>query len=158
MMPLSNEIRDEMIAIRRRFLEMLVPLQTSEEGRGDAGSEEELLRRALWRAARELDKLLNEGQLPGDLDLTKDDPGTRRLLQELVVRDHFCIRLLEDEGDIDTPRHSPEECGLEVYFQHGRWVATWLKLEKDMARPESLSRELLRLERGSDGRLVFTDV
>ena len=156
-MPLSNEIRDELSGMRRRFLEMLVPLQIPEEVR-DPGSEEELLRRTLWGAVRELDKLLNEGQLPGDLDLTANAPRAQQLLYALVVRDHFSVKLLEDEGDIDVPRHTPEECGLEVFFKYGRWFVTWLKLEEDMSRPEALSRELLRIDRGSEGQLVFTEV
>ena len=156
-MPLSNEIRDELSAMRRRFLEMLVPLQTPEEVR-DPESEEELLRRALWRAARELDKLLNEGQLPADLDLMKNDHRAQQLLYASVVREHFSVRLLEDEGDIDVPSHTPEECGLEVFFKYGRWFVTWLKLEEEMSRPEALTRELLRIDRGSDGQLVFTEV
>lgn len=156
-MPLSNEIRNELSAMRRRFLEMLVPLQTPEEVR-DPESEEELLRRALWRAARELEKLLDEGQLPADLDLTKNDPRTQQLLYASVAREQFSVRLLEDEGDIDVPGHTPEECGLEVFFKYGRWFVSWMKLEEDMSQPEALTRELLRIDRGSDGQLVFTEV
>jgi hypothetical protein len=121
-MPRPKEIRNELSGIRRRFLEMLVPLQTREDVQRDPESEEDRLRRALWKAAQELDHLLNEGKLPEDLDLTTNDPSTQRLLYASVVRDHFSVKLLDDEGDVDVPRHTPEECGLQVFFQYGRYA------------------------------------
>lgn len=157
-MPLSQETRDELDAMRRRLLERLVPLQTPESDPGDPAGEQERWRRALWRAARELDSLLGEPSLFADLDLTKDDPAVQERLYELVVQERFSLRLLVDEGDIDIPLYTPEECGLHVFFQYGRWFVTWLKLEEDMSRPEALSRELLRFERDANGQLVFTQV
>jgi len=157
-MPPSKEILDELSDMRWRFLEMLAPLQTRGNAERDPESEEERLRRTLWRAARELDNLFDEGKLPEDLDLTTDDPGTRQLLHEVVVRDHFSVKLLDDEGDIDVPPHTPEESELQVFFQYGRWFVTWLKLEESMNRPEALTRELLRIERSAGGQLVFTEV
>lgn len=157
-MPLSKEIRSELSDMLGRFLEMLVPLQTAEDVQRDPGSEEELLRRALWRAAQELDNLLNEGKLPENLDLTTEDPATQQLLHEVVVRDHFSVKLLDDEGDVDVPLHTPEECGLRVFFQYGRWFVTWMKLEESMNRPEALTRELLRIDRSPEGQLVFAEV
>lgn len=157
-MPLSKEIREELETIRKRFLQMLVPLQTPEDVSRDPASSEERLRRSLWLATRELDALLNESRFPADLDLATDDPGTQQLLYDLVVRDYFSLHLLDDEGDIHIPLYTPEECGLHVYFQHGRWFVTWLKLEEDMDRPEALIRELLHFERDATGRIVFAQV
>lgn len=154
----SKETRDELEAMRRRLLEMLVPLQTPENDQQDPAGEQAQLRRALWRAARELDALLSEPSLFTDLDLTKAGPATQESLYELVVQEYFSLHLLADEGDIHIPIYTPEECGLEVFFQYGRWFVTWLKLEEDTNRPEALSRELLHFERDASGQLVFTQV
>ena len=118
-----------------------MPLQTPEGVSRDPTSDDERLRRILWAVTRELDTLLSEPQVPDDLDLTKDNPATQQTLYALVVRDYFSLHLLDDEGDIDIPRHTPEECGLRVFFEYGRWFVTWLKLEEDMSRPEALTRE-----------------
>ena len=157
-MTLDKEIRDELESRRRRFLELLVPLQTPEGATRDPASDHERLRRILWVVTRELDTLLGDSQVPDDLDLTKDDPATQRTLYALVVRDYFTLHLLDDEGDIHIPRHTPEECGLRVFFEYGRWFVTWLKLEEDMSRPEALTRELLHFERDLNRQLVFTQV
>jgi hypothetical protein len=154
----TREIREELEAVRRRFLEMLAPLQTPEGASRDASTKEECLRRALWAAVKELDPLLTEAQVPTDLDLTKDDPATQKILHGFVVREYFSPHLLDDPGDIHVPDHTPEECELEVFFQLGRWFVTWMKLEEDMDRPEALARELLVFERGKDNRFVFTEV
>lgn len=158
MMPLSKETRGELEAMRRRLLEMLAPLQTPESDQPDPAGDTERLRRALWASARELDTLLGEPPLFADLDLTKNDPDVQEHLYGLVVQEYFTLHLLADEGDIYIPLYTPEECGLEVFFQHGRWFVTWLKLEEDMDRPEALSRELLHFGRDANGQLVFTQV
>jgi hypothetical protein len=154
----TREIREELETARRRFLEMLAPLQTPEGAKRDASTGPERLRCALWAAVKELDPLLAEAQVPPDLDLTKGDPATQRILYDLVVREYFSPHLLADPGDIYVPGHTPEECELEVFFQLGRWFVTWMKLEEDMNRPEALAREVLVFERGKDDRFVFTEV
>lgn len=155
---MTCEIREELEAVRRRFLKLLAPLQTPEGASRDVASDQERLRRALWVAVKELDPLLAEAQIPPDLDLTKDDPATQRILYEFVVREYFSPHLLDDPGDIDIPAYTPEECELRVFFQLGRWFVSWMKLEEDMNRPEALTRELLVFERGTDNRFVFTEV
>lgn len=155
---MTREIREELEAVRRRFLEMLAPLQTPEGASRDASTGQERLRRALWAAVKELDPLLTEAQVPPDLDLTKDDPATQRILHAFVVREYFSPHLLDDPGDVYVPRHTPEDCELEVFFQLGRWFVSWMKLEEDMNRPEALTRELLIFERDKDNRFVFTEV
>ncbi|MFL6293019.1 MAG: hypothetical protein ACJ759_19160 [Thermoanaerobaculia bacterium] len=155
---MTREIREELEAVRRRFLKLLTPLQTPEGASRDASSDQERLRRALWAAVKGLDPLLTEAQVPPDLDLTKDDPATQTILYDFVVREYFSPHLLDDPGDIHVPGHTPEECELRVFFQLGRWFVSWMKLEEDMNRPEGLTRELLVFERGKDNRFVFTEV
>lgn len=149
-MPLPEEIRPELEAMRLRLLEMLVPLQRPEG--------EESLRRGLWAAVRELESLLRDAGVPADLDLTRDDPATRQILLEHVTWEYFQPHALEDPGDIDVPTYTPEECGLRVFFDHGRWFVTWLKLEEDMSQAEAKTRELLVFEKDRHGRLVFAEV
>ena len=155
---MTREIREELEAVRRRFLTLLAPLQTPEGASREPSSNPERLRRALWSAVKELDPLLSEAQVPPDLDLTKDDPATQRILHDFVVREYFSPHVLDDPGDVHMPRNTPEECELQVFFQLGRWFVTWVKLEEDMNRPEALTRELLVFERGKDNRFVFTEV
>ena len=149
-MPLPEEIRTELEAMRLRLLEMLVPLQPPEG--------EESLRRGLWAAARELESLLRDAGVPPGLDLTRDDPATRQILVEHVTWEYFLPHALEDPGDVDVPAYTPEECGLRVFFDHGRWFVTWRKLEEDMSQAEARTRELLVFEKDRHGRLVFTEV
>ncbi len=155
---IDNELRDELESRRRRFLELLVPLQTPEGVTRDPASDHERLRRILWVVTRELDTLLGGSRVPADLDLSKDDPATQQILYALVVRDYFSLHPLDDEGDVHIPLYTPEECGLRVFFEYGRWFVTWLKLEEDMSRPEALTREFLHFERDVNGQLVFAQV
>ena len=149
-MPLPEEIRTELEAMRLRLLELLLPLQRPES--------EESLRQGLWAAARELESLLRDAGVPTDLDLTRDDPATQQILLEHVTWEYFQPHALEDPGDVDVPAYTPEECGLRVFFDHGRWFVTWRKLEEDMTQAEAMTRELLVFEKDRHGRLVFTEV
>lgn len=94
------------------------------------------------------------------LDLSRSDDATRQVLYGLVVKDNFLPQELEDPGDIWVPPYTPEEAGLEIYFQNGRWFATWLKLEEPADLPESERRELLRLEQHPkrSGRLIYNEI
>jgi hypothetical protein len=154
----TREIREELEAVRSRFLNLLASLQPPAGASREAPSDQESLRRALWAAVQELDPLLAEAQVPQDLDLTKDDPATQRILYDFVVREYFSPHLLDDPGDIHVPEHTPEECELRVFFQLGRWFVSWMKLEENMNRPEALTRELLVFDRDKDNWFVFTEV
>ena len=163
-MPLLEETAAELESMRTRLLEMLAPLQRESslpEGQ-DGGSpdplDERVLRHALWSAARALDALLRDEHAPVDFDLDQNDEATRRILYDFVVWDYFVPHPLEDSGDITVPRYRPEECGLRVFFEHGRWFVTWLKLEKDGSQPESKRRELLVFEKDQDGLLFLSEV
>jgi hypothetical protein len=154
----TNEIREELDAVRLRFLKLLEPLQTPEGASRNTSLDPERLRRALWAAVKGLDPLLTEAQVPPDLDLTKDDPATQGILYDFVVREYFSLHLLDDPGDIHVPGYTPEECELQVFFQLGRWFVSWRKLEEDRNRPEALTRELLVFAKDKDNRFVFTEV
>lgn len=94
------------------------------------------------------------------LNLHADSEETRKTLYDLVVRDNFTPKGPEDpEGD-SFPLYTPEEAGLEVFFAHGRWMATWLKLEEPEDLPEAERRELLVLMEAPDepGRLIYRGV
>lgn len=156
-MPLSEPTRNELATLRQHLLEMLLPLQNEDIG-AEGSTERERLRRALWSAVREIDPLLDEGPAPADLDLTNDDAATREILYAFVVREYFSVHLLEDPGDVHIPIYTPEECGLQVFHQHGRWFVTWRKLEEDRSRPEVESRVLLLFKKDQDGRLILAEV
>jgi len=158
--PISEEILAELQAMRSRLLEMLVPLQSAPDdgsaAPGNGATEEDRLRQVLWSAARELDPLFNE--TPTDLDLTKHDPTTEQILYSYAVRQYFTPQLLGDPGDVFIPDYSPEQCGLSVFFQYGRWFVTWMKLEEDTSRPEAECRELLVFEKDEQGALLVRAV
>ncbi len=107
---------------------------------------------ALWEAARVIESVIDGA--PQGLDLTADHPATGEALYEWVVRHHFALRVLDDPGDILISAHTPKESQLRVFFEHGRWFATWIKLEVDESQPESIRRELILFETGEQGELV----
>ena len=92
------------------------------------------------------------------------DPGevAREVLYKLVVQDNFTARPLDpraDQAEVWVPPYTPEEAGLEVFHQHGRWFATWLKLEEPEDAPETQRREVLRLDLDRMPEyLVYTEV
>jgi hypothetical protein len=160
-MPLTEETAAELEGMRMRLLEMLAPLQRegpSPEGKEEDPQDEQVLRQALWSAVRGLEPVLREEHAPVDLDLDQNDEATQRILYGFAVWEYFIPHALEDSGDITVPRYTPEECGLRVFFEHGRWFVTWLKLETDSSQPESSRRELLVFEKDKGGFLVFAEV
>jgi hypothetical protein len=42
--------------------------------------------------------------------------------------------------------YSPDEAGLKVYYELGRWIMTWMRLEVSADIPEEFRRELLLVE------------
>ena len=154
-MPLPTEFAAELEAMRMRLLGMLAPLQRDEDAQD---LDEQVLRQSLWSAARGLDLALSAEHEPADLDLHQNDEATRRILYDFVIWDYFTPRALEDSGDITVPRYTPEECGLRVYFEHGRWFVTWLQIEKASSQPEAERRELLVFDKDENGFLFLADV
>jgi hypothetical protein len=154
-MPLPEETAAELEAMRMRLLEMLAPLQRAEDPQD---LDTEVFRQSLWSAAHSLEPLLREEHAPVNLDLDRNDETTRQILWDFAVWDYFTPHALEDPGDITVPRYMPEECGLRVFFESGRWFVTWLKLGEDSGQPESKRRELLVFEKDEDGLLVLAEV
>jgi hypothetical protein len=94
------------------------------------------------------------------LDLTVESEAVQRLLYDLVVKDNFTAKPLADPGDVWTPAYTPEQAGLEVFFERGRWFAVWRKLEVPEGAPEAERWEVLRLEENPDkpGSIVYLEV
>lgn len=157
-MLIPNDIREELEAVRHRFLRLLVPLQTPEGESGDTLTDPERLRLALWTAVKALDPLLAETQVPPDLDLTSDDPDVQQTIRDFVVREYFSLHLLADPGEVHVPAHTPESCDLQIVFQYGRWFVTWLKVDARTYPTERSARVLLIFEKDQDGRFVLTEV
>jgi hypothetical protein len=79
-------------------------------------------------------------------DLSTENEATRRAIYELVVAESFTCKPLDPPDDVWVPSYTPEQAGLEVVFQWGRWFATWIKLEEPEDRPERERREVLVYE------------
>ena len=148
-MPLTGRTAAELETIRLRLLEILASL-----GQAEASA----LRHSLWSAARALDLQLRETHMPAGIDLDQGDEATQDSLYDFVVWDYFSPRTLEDEGDISVPSHTPEQCGLSVFFEYGRWFVTWVNPEVDSGQPEAIRRELLVFEKDEKGELVLAEV
>ncbi|MES1241650.1 MAG: hypothetical protein ABUT39_08520 [Acidobacteriota bacterium] len=96
--------------------------------------------------------------MPRDLDLGREDPATARQIQDLAVWRFFRPHPSGDPWEILTPAFTPEQSDLKVFYMHGRWFCTWLKLDEDMSRPENDSRELRVVNKEKDERIVFVEV
>ena len=142
-----SAFHSQLEGIRRSLFTMLASLAEA-AARPEAEDEEAQLRQVLWVCVRELDSYLAEP--PPEVDLTVTDAATQQLLYEFVVGVHFTPALTHDPGDVFLPRYSPEEAGLRVYFEKGRWFATWMRLEEDASLPEAERRELVVIERNQD--------
>ncbi|HYN20493.1 MAG TPA: hypothetical protein VE078_06005, partial [Thermoanaerobaculia bacterium] len=118
--------------------------------------EEARMRRSLWACVRELDSYLTEP--PPEVDLTAADSATQQRLYDFVVGVHFTPALTHDPGDVFIPRYTPEEAGLRVYFEKGRWLATWVKLEEDASLSEAERHELVVIDRNEEHGLLLRDV
>lgn len=97
------------------------------------------------------------GRPLGGIDLGQSDDATRRALYELVEKDNFSP---PDHADAWIPPYTAEEAELQVFHLHGRWFATWLKLEEPGDTPEARRRELLLLEEMEEhpGVLIYREV
>lgn len=127
-----HDAKQEMEEFRDKLLGVLIDSENA--GPGDDGADDPL-RRDVWQSVQALDDLLRStrkatGGFEPLPDLTRNDEETRQRLYSLVVKERFSPYLLSDPGEIFLPARGPEEAGLEVYFQHGRWWATWLEGEK----------------------------
>lgn len=156
-MPLTDQTAAELEGMRQRLLEMLVPL-AQERQEGSMPTEDEDLRQALWSAAHALYPLLRDRHVADGIDLNQKDEATGQLLYRFVVFDYFTPRTIEDVGDISVPRHTPEECGLHVFFNYGRWFVTWLYPDRDSSQPEAVRHALFVFDKDANGTLYLTDI
>jgi hypothetical protein len=122
----TDQTREQLLEIlaklqgpRNRLFEMLKPRATAR-----AGAEPTPLDLVLWKSIRDLDAVtgLLRGTLAEALDLTRDDEEMHELLYDLVIEDCFSPQTLDDPGDVFIPPYSPEQAGLKVYFEHGRYA------------------------------------
>jgi hypothetical protein len=84
--------------------------------------------------------------IPPGLDLEVYSEATRRALYDVVVAVHF--RPSADSSPADwVPDYSPDQAGLTVFFLHGRWLASWSRLEEAASDlPPSRRHALVRIQ------------
>jgi hypothetical protein len=87
------------------------------------------------------------------IDLSTYTEPTRRAVYDAVVAIFFSstpeeITAAQAEADPETHTvtYSPDEAGLKVYHELGRWIVTWMRLEVSADIPEEFRRELLLVE------------
>jgi len=153
-MTVNSEILNELATIRQKLFATLVSLGVDKLDAETKGFEASL-RRALWHCVRGLDPLL---RTEPDVDLTKGDTTTQQVLYSYVLRAYFSPQLLGDPGDVFIPDYDADQAALRVFFEHGRWFATWIKLEEPADLPEAERRELLVIDQDKDGALHFCEV
>jgi hypothetical protein len=91
---------------------------------------------------------------PKRIDLSTYTEPTRRAVYDAVVAIFFSstpeeITAAQAEAAPETHTvitYSPDEAGLEVYYELGRWIVTWMRLEVSADIPEEFRRELLLVE------------
>ncbi len=121
------------------------------------------------RAAAEYQPAAPAPQLPAPispprpvrLDLAADEAAMRPVVYALVVLDCFTARKSDEEpGEIWLPPYTPEQAGLEVWKKHGRWYASWRKLEVPDSAPEDERWEVLLIEEDKRlrGNLVYREI
>lgn len=150
-------VLEEMVELHASLMKMLAPMQVR-KGPNATMSTEDKLREFLWSSSREADALLDELLMPKDLALDKEDPATARRIEEFVVWRFFSPHPAGDPWEILMPVFTPEQGDLKVFYMHGRWFCTWLKLDEDMTRPENDARELLVINKEEGDRIVFVEV
>ncbi len=138
--------------MHKQLVEMLIVLRDREGGTRIAEEHE-----SLWNLTRQLDLLLDNARASLDLDLTGSDESVREALRDFLAWRCFTPHPLDDPGDVCVPTCTPEEAGLDVFFLHGRWLATWMCHEESRDHPECELRELLVFEPQA-GRLQFVGV
>ncbi|HEX3131550.1 MAG TPA: hypothetical protein VH394_29710 [Thermoanaerobaculia bacterium] len=142
-----NEVLEEMVRLHASLVKMLSPLQARKDPDAPKSTEDKL-REFLWSSLREADVLLDDLLMPKGLDLSREDEGTARGIEELAVWTFFSPHPAGDPWEILLPEFPPEQGDLKVYYMHGRWFCTWLKLDEDTSRPEKRRAGAARGEKG----------
>jgi hypothetical protein len=95
------------------------------------------------RSGREFSKPSGPPPAP---DLNIYTEATRRVLYDAVVAVHFTAPAEIAPGDW-FPDYTPDQAGLVVEFERGRWLASWCRLEEaDSDLPESRRQALVRIQ------------
>lgn len=153
----GSVIVEDMIQLHDSLRKLLAPIQQRKDPDAPAANGDRM-RDFLWAAYRDADVLLDDLLNPRDLDLDRDDPATAHEIEEFVVWSFFSHHPSGDPWEILLPTFTPEQGELKVFYMHGRWFCTWLKLDEDMTRPENDSRQLMVVSKGQDGRIGFVEV
>lgn len=153
----GNVVLEDLIQLHALLMKMLAPLQQRKDPDAPTAGVDKM-RDFLWAAYRDADVLLDDLLKPRDLDLDTDDPATAREIEEFVVWSFFSHHPSGDPWEILMPQFTPEQGGLKVFYQHGRWFCTWLKLDEDMSRPENDTRQLMVVNKEENGRISFVEV
>jgi len=89
---------------------------------------------------------------PRRIDLSTYTEATRPVVYDAVVAIFFSPTPEEISASQADPEnhpvitYSPDEAGLKVYHELGRWVVTWMRLELSADIPEEFRRELFLVE------------
>jgi hypothetical protein len=89
---------------------------------------------------------------PKLIDLSTYTEATRRAVYDAVVAIFFSPTPEEiaafqaDPENHPAITYSPDEAGLKIYHELGRWIVTWTRLEFSADIPEEFRRELLLVE------------
>ncbi|HXO21596.1 MAG TPA: hypothetical protein VOA87_16925 [Thermoanaerobaculia bacterium] len=82
------------------------------------------------------------------INLSTYTEATRRAVYDAVVAIYFSPTPEEfEEARADPDDHfvvtyTPDEAGLKIHHEFGRWFATWIRLETPPEIPEESRREL----------------
>jgi hypothetical protein len=152
---MAEEMLKELVQLHASLMRVLGPLQDHKAANVPTV---EKLREFLWSASREADSILDDLLMPRGLDLDKEDSSTAKRLRDFVAWRFFSPHPSGDPWEILSPGFDPEEGNLQVFYMHGRWFCTWIKLDEDMGRPEKETRVLLMVKKEQDGRLAVVEV
>lgn len=150
-------VMEEMVELHASLMKMLAPMQVRKDPDASMSTEDKL-REFLWSSSREADALLDEILMPKELVFDREDPATARRIEEFTIWRFFSPHPAGDPWEILVPGFTPEQGDLKVFYMHGRWFCTWLKLDEGTPRPENDARELLVIKKEEDGRIVFVEV
>jgi hypothetical protein len=110
-----------------------------------------------WANIRKLDEEVRR-ELQGKVDLSRIDQETEAQLYTCVVLEFFTPRPLAEPGAVvSAPLYSPQQAGLRVFFERGKWHAGWTRLEEPLFQPVEVRWQWITIENAEPGFLRFRD-